>query len=63
MGAAAAPEAAGRMLTFCGATVLLLGVVELTIMLCREWQRIGVRILGSWIAASAIMGLTLRLTR
>jgi len=49
--------------TFCGATILLLGVVELTIMLCREWQRIGVRILGSWIAASAIMGLTLRLTR
>jgi len=32
-------------------------------MLCREWQRIGVRILGSWIAASAIMGLALRLTR
>jgi urease accessory protein len=49
--------------TFCGATILLLGVVELTIMLRREWQRIGVRILGSWIAASAIMGLTLRLTR
>jgi len=27
--------------TFCGATILLLGVVELTIMLRREWQRIG----------------------
>jgi hydrogenase/urease accessory protein HupE len=49
--------------TFCGATVLLLAVVELTAMLCREWHRIGVRILGSWIAASAMMVLTLRLAR
>jgi hypothetical protein len=49
--------------TFCGATILLLAVVELTTMLRREWQRIGVRILGSWIAASAIMALTLRLAR
>jgi hydrogenase/urease accessory protein HupE len=49
--------------TFCGATMLLLAMVELTAMLCREWQRIGVRILGSWIAAIAVMVLTLRLAR
>jgi urease accessory protein len=29
----------------------------------RSWQRIGVRILGSWIAASAILVLALRLAR
>jgi hypothetical protein len=29
----------------------------------RPWQRIAVRILGSWIAASAILVLALRLTR
>jgi len=49
--------------TFCGATVLLLAVVELTAILCREWQKIGMRIVGSWIAASAVMVLTLRLAR
>ena len=43
--------------TFCGAVILLLAVVRLTTMLCRTWQRTGVRILGSWIAASAIMVL------
>ena len=29
----------------------------------RSWQRIGVRIVGSWIAASAILVLALRLAR
>lgn len=29
----------------------------------REWMRIGIRILGSWIAASALFVLALRLTR
>jgi hypothetical protein len=29
----------------------------------RDWQRIGIRIIGSWIAASAILVLALRLTR
>ena len=29
----------------------------------RPWQRIGVRIVGSWIAASAILVLALRLAR
>jgi hydrogenase/urease accessory protein HupE len=29
----------------------------------RHWQRIGVRVLGSWTAASAMLALALRLTR
>ncbi|HKH03437.1 MAG TPA: hypothetical protein VKB08_22350, partial [Bradyrhizobium sp.] len=29
----------------------------------REWMRIGIRILGSWMAASALLALALRLTR
>jgi len=29
----------------------------------RDWQRIGVRIVGSWIAASAILVLALRFAR
>ena len=49
--------------TFFGAIILLLVVVEGTIALSREWQRLGVRIVGSWIAASAIMVLALRLAR
>jgi len=49
--------------TFCGAVILLLVVAEGTIMLWREWQRLGVRVVGSWIAASAIMVLALALAR
>jgi urease accessory protein len=36
---------------------------KLVSRLQRDWQRIGVRILGSWIAASAILVLALRLLR
>ena len=46
---------------FCGATMLLLAIVELTTMLSRDWQRIGMRIAGSWIGAIAIIVLALRL--
>jgi hypothetical protein len=38
-------------------------VVAGTSCLTRAWQQIGVRILGSWIAASAILVLALRLVR
>ena len=44
-----------------------LGVLAfVTLIACkadRPWQRIGVRIAGSWIVASAILVLALRLTR
>jgi hydrogenase/urease accessory protein HupE len=49
--------------TFCGAIVLLFAVVKVTSALRREWQRIGTRIFGSWIAASAVLVLTLQLAR
>jgi urease accessory protein len=35
----------------------------LTAYLQRDWQRIGIRVLGSWIAAGAILVLALRLAR
>jgi urease accessory protein len=49
--------------TFSGAAVLLLAVVECSAVCRRQWQRIGTRILGSWIAAGAILALALRLAR
>ena len=46
------------------AALALFAVVAFIAARAREpWQRIGVRIVGSWIAASAILVLTLRLTR
>jgi urease accessory protein len=49
--------------TFCGAIILLLAVLELTKLLSRDWQWLAVRILGSWIAASAVLALSLRFAR
>ena len=46
--------------TALGGTVLLVFVVEIATRLTHPWQRIGARILGSWIAASAILVLALR---
>lgn len=49
--------------TALSATILLAAVAYLTSRLRRGWQRVGARILGSWIAASAILVLALRLLR
>lgn len=46
-----------------GACLVLAAVMAGTIYFTRGWQRIGVRILGSWIAASAMLVLASRLTR
>ena len=46
----------------CGASTLAL-VAAIAMHATRPWQRIGVRIVGSWIAASAILVLALRLAR
>ena len=43
--------------------VLLVSLLQVTSRLHRAWQRIGARIVGSWIAASAILVLALRLVR
>jgi len=49
--------------TFLGASVFLLTVAEISARLRRQWQRLGARILGSWIAAGAILAFALRLAR
>ena len=49
--------------TFCGGAILLMAVVKFSAALRRDWQRIALRIVGSWIAASAMMVLALRLAR
>jgi len=43
-----------------GGVILLTLIVEGTAALKRDWQRIGMRIVGSWTAASAILVLALR---
>jgi urease accessory protein len=48
--------------TFCGATLLFSIIAAASSGLSRPWQRTGVRILGSWIAAAALMVLAFRLT-
>ena len=46
-----------------GAVLLLLALVQCTSRLRQHWQSIGARIAGSWIAATAILVLALRLVR
>jgi urease accessory protein len=46
--------------TALGAAIMLLVLVQGTSRLRRHWQRVGARIVGSWIAASAILVLALR---
>jgi hydrogenase/urease accessory protein HupE len=46
-----------------GASLALVLIVTVTSCLARGWQRIGVRILGSWITASAMLVLALRCAR
>ncbi|HTS39931.1 MAG TPA: HupE/UreJ family protein [Xanthobacteraceae bacterium] len=49
--------------TFCGAILLMAAALEGASRLHRGWQRIGIRILGSWIAASAVLVLALQLAQ
>jgi urease accessory protein len=46
--------------TAMGGTILLLAIVGVAARLQRDWQRIGIRVIGSWIAASAVLVLALR---
>jgi urease accessory protein len=41
--------------TLIGGLLLTLIVLAISISLTRDWQRIGIRVLGSWIAAVAIL--------
>ena len=49
--------------TGLGALAVLTAIVTLTGCCRREWQQIGVRVIGSWTAASAILVLATRLVR
>jgi urease accessory protein len=49
--------------TALGAPVLVAAAAFVAARLCRDWQRIGMRIAGSWIAASAMLVLALRFLR
>lgn len=49
--------------TALGATILLLVVIFCASRLTRPWQRVGLRVLGSWIAASALLVLALQFAR
>ena len=49
--------------TALGTVLLLLALLQATSRLRQHWQRIGARIAGSWIAATAILVLALRLVR
>jgi urease accessory protein len=49
--------------TAVGGTLLLLAIAGVAARLTRDWQRIGIRIAGSWIAASAVLVLALRFAR
>jgi urease accessory protein len=49
--------------TGIGALVVLIAVAAAAAALRREWQRIGVRVLGSWTAASAILVLAMRFAK
>lgn len=49
--------------TGLGATIALALVAAGAARLARDWQRIGVRVLGSWTAASALLAIAVRLAR
>jgi urease accessory protein len=49
--------------TGLGATILLMALTAGVTHVRGEWQLIGVRVVGSWVAASAILVLALRLAR
>jgi hypothetical protein len=57
-------NAVASQVGFAVAAIVIVALAMAIAMLARRpWQRIGVRVLGSWIAASAILVLALRLTR
>jgi urease accessory protein len=49
--------------TGLGATIALALVVAAAARMARDWQRIGVRVLGSWTAASALLAIAVRFAR
>jgi urease accessory protein len=57
-------EAIGMLIgTGLGAVIALGLVVEGAARMARDWQQIGVRVLGSWTAASALLAIAVRFAR
>jgi urease accessory protein len=46
----------------CSSSILLLGIALLSLYLCKLWEGIALRVLGSWVTASAMLTLALRFT-
>jgi urease accessory protein len=70
VGLDSAPDAAGTQATLIvllgvgvGVHLLLLNIVALTSYAHQPWLKVGVRVLGSWSAASALLVLALALRR
>jgi urease accessory protein len=72
MGAAIGLDSPPEVISYQEAIVMLIGtglgavialglVVEGAARMARDWQRIGVRVLGSWTAASALLAIGVRL--
>ena len=49
--------------TGLGALIALVVVIAGASLIRRDWQRIGVRVLGSWTAASALLAIAVRFAR
>jgi urease accessory protein len=49
--------------TGIGASIALWLVVAGAARMARDWQQIGVRVLGSWTAASALLAIAVRFAR
>jgi hypothetical protein len=58
------PSAVATQVGFAAAALATFGLIaSIATRADRPWQRIGLRVVGSWIAASAILVLALRLAR
>jgi urease accessory protein len=49
--------------TGLGASIALALVIEVAARMARDWQQIGVRVLGSWTAASALLAIAVRFAK
>jgi hypothetical protein len=64
------PQEISMMTTFLALTATIISAVLAVLVVStlaaswrRHWQRVGMRVAGSWIAATAMLTLALRLTR
>lgn len=74
VGAAIGLDSPPEVISFQDAVIMLIGtglgaplalalVIEIAACMARDWQRIGVRVLGSWTAASALLALAVRFAK